>query len=155
MKQSKLWALPYNQRLPEIALPLCNQPLCALRRIRLPHFAQARIKRDARGANAGRNEAAIRGAQRREARSRYFVIIGRGEAAVGAAGEIEKVSHTFQPSGRLAASNSLYPLRFRYPCLSPSGNRYPICGPTPTTRDSNEPTRSPDPLSPVTWLYKY
>src|SRR5580704_2406579 len=28
---------------------------------------------------------------------------------------------------------------------------YPICGPTPTTRDSNGPTRSPLPLSPVSW----
>jgi hypothetical protein len=29
--------------------------------------------------------------------------------------------------------------RFKYPCLSPIGNKYPICGPTPITRDSLAP----------------
>src|SRR5262249_50545187 len=36
----------------------------------------------------------------------YFVNIGFGGAAVGGAGDIAKVSHTFQPSGRWALSNS-------------------------------------------------
>jgi hypothetical protein len=37
----------------------------------------------------------------------YFVTMCRvGVTAAGAAGEIENVSHVFQPDGRLAASNS-------------------------------------------------
>jgi hypothetical protein len=33
----------------------------------------------------------------------------------GAMGEIENVNHVFHPAGRLAASNSPYPFRLRYP----------------------------------------
>ena len=36
----------------------------------------------------------------------------------GAAGEIENVNQVFQPDGRLAASNSPYPFRFRYPWMA-------------------------------------
>ena len=43
----------------------------------------------------------------RENSSPYFVIMGLGAAAAGAAGEIESVTHAFQPSGRFCASNSL------------------------------------------------
>ena len=44
----------------------------------------------------------------------HFVTRCRvGVASVGAAGEIENVSHVFQPDGRLAASNSPYALKFR------------------------------------------
>jgi hypothetical protein len=50
----------------------------------------------------------------------------------GAMGEIENVNHVFHPAGRLAASNSPYPFGLRYPCMSPTGNRNPICGPTLT-----------------------
>jgi len=32
-------------------------------------------------------------------------------------GEIENVSHAFQPDGRLRASNSPYPFRFTQPCM--------------------------------------
>ena len=41
----------------------------------------------------------------------YFVTIRRVGATVlaGAMGEIENVNHVFHPTGRLAASNSLYP----------------------------------------------
>jgi hypothetical protein len=37
----------------------------------------------------------------------YFVILGRGGAGVGAAGEITNVTQVFQPSGRFSAANSL------------------------------------------------
>ena len=37
----------------------------------------------------------------------YFVTIRRGVDGVGAAGEIENVTHVFQPSGRFSAANSL------------------------------------------------
>jgi hypothetical protein len=38
---------------------------------------------------------------------RYFVIIGRdGGGGVGAGGEIESVTHAFQPEGRSEPSNS-------------------------------------------------
>ena len=41
------------------------------------------------------------------ARAGYFVIIGFGCIGVaGAAGEIENVSHVFQPSGRCSEANS-------------------------------------------------
>ena len=54
----------------------------------------------------------------------YFVTRCRvGFASVAAVGEIANVSHVFQPDGRFAASNSPYALKFRYPCLSPIGNR--------------------------------
>jgi len=36
-----------------------------------------------------------------------LVIIGFGDAPDGAPGEIAKVSHAFQPSGRFCAANSL------------------------------------------------
>ena len=39
----------------------------------------------------------------------------------GAAGEIENVNQVFQPDGRLAASNSPYPFKFKYPCMFPIG----------------------------------
>jgi hypothetical protein len=42
-------------------------------------------------------------------------------SAVGAAGEIANVSQVFQPDGRLAASNSPYPLKPRKPCMPPTG----------------------------------
>ena len=69
----------------------------------------------------------------------YTSFGGVRTVAAGAAGEIANVSHTFHPSGRFDASNSLYPLRFKYPCISPTGNKYPICGPMPETRDSKGP----------------
>ena len=49
------------------------------------------------------------GAHQQVRENRYFVILGLGGggALVGAAGEITKVSHTFQPSGRCSAPNSL------------------------------------------------
>jgi hypothetical protein len=40
-------------------------------------------------------------------RPRYFVTMRRGADGVGAAGEIENVTHVFQPSGRFSAANSL------------------------------------------------
>jgi hypothetical protein len=40
---------------------------------------------------------------------------------VGAIGEIANVNHVFQPDGRLAASNSPYAFKFRYPCMLPTG----------------------------------
>lgn len=48
-------------------------------------------------------------------RSPLLVTMRRVGATVvtGAIGEIEKVSQVFQPDGRLAASNSPYPFRFR------------------------------------------
>src|SRR5207248_11670430 len=52
----------------------------------------------------------------------HFVIKCRvGVASVGAAGEIANVSHVFQPAGRFSWSNSPYALRFRYPCMLPTG----------------------------------
>src|SRR6478752_10799680 len=62
-----------------------------------------------------------------------------GAIAVGAVGEIANVSHVFHPDGRLAAPNSPYPLRPRKPCMFPTGKLYPICGPTPKTRDLKPP----------------
>src|SRR5258707_11178977 len=63
-----------------------------------------------------------------------------GVTAVGAAGEIANVNHVLQPGARLAASKSPYALRPRKPCTSPSGKIYPICGPTPRTRDLKPPS---------------
>ena len=37
----------------------------------------------------------------------YFMTMRRGADGVGAAGEIENVTHVFQPSGRFSAANSL------------------------------------------------
>ena len=52
----------------------------------------------------------------------YFVTRCRvGVASMGAAGEIANVSHAFQPAGRFAWSNSPYALKFRYPCMLPTG----------------------------------
>ena len=62
-----------------------------------------------------------------------------GAIAAGADGEMVNVSQVFHPDGRLAAPNSLYPLRLREPCMSPTGKLYPICGPTPKTRDLKPP----------------
>jgi hypothetical protein len=58
----------------------------------------------------------------------YFVTILRVGATVlvGAIGDSEKVSHVFQPAGRFSAANSPYAFKFKYPCRSPTGNRYPI-----------------------------
>jgi uncharacterized protein (DUF983 family) len=52
----------------------------------------------------------------------YFVTIWRVGVTVlvGAMGEIENVNHVFHPAGRLAASNSPYPFRLTYPCMSPT-----------------------------------
>jgi hypothetical protein len=49
------------------------------------------------------------------ARRGYFTVIRRLDVRVlvGAIGEIENVSHVFQPAGRFSAANSPYPLRFR------------------------------------------
>ena len=58
---------------------------------------------------------------------------------VGAIGDIENVTQVFHPEGRFSAANSPYPFRLRYPCMSPTGKRIPICGPIPATRDRNPP----------------
>jgi hypothetical protein len=62
-----------------------------------------------------------------------FVIIrldgGAGDS--GAAGEMTKVAQAFQPSGRICEANSLYALKFRYPCTPPTGTMNPTCGPIP------------------------
>jgi hypothetical protein len=58
----------------------------------------------------------------------YFVTIRRVGVTVLIAviGDIENVSHVFQPAGRFSAANSPYPFRFKYPCMSPTGNSKPI-----------------------------
>jgi hypothetical protein len=45
----------------------------------------------------------------------YFVTIRRLGVTVlaGAIGEIENVSHVFQPAGRFSEANSPYPFRFK------------------------------------------
>jgi hypothetical protein len=55
----------------------------------------------------------------------YFVYIGFEGATGGggAAGEIAKVTHVFQPSARHSASNSKYALRFRYRWMFASQRR--------------------------------
>src|SRR5229473_753468 len=86
----------------------------------------------------------------------YFVTRCRvGVASVGAAGEIAKVNHVFQPAGRLAASNSPYALKFKYPCMLPTGKMYPICGPTPRTRDLKPPRSGLPPVSSEICWYAY
>lgn len=63
-----------------------------------------------------RRRIALRGSPRASPQTRsYFVTIRRVGATVlvGAIGESENVSQVFQPDGRLAASNSPYPFRFR------------------------------------------
>jgi hypothetical protein len=39
----------------------------------------------------------------------------------------------------------------RRPCIPFSGKMHPNWGPAAKTRDSNEPTKLPVPLSPLTW----
>lgn len=55
----------------------------------------------------------------------YLVTILRAGVTVlvGAIGDIENVNHVFHPAGRFSAANSPYPFRFKYPCMSPTGNK--------------------------------
>jgi hypothetical protein len=65
-----------------------------------------------------------------------FVYIGFEGAtgANGAAGDIDKVIHVFQPLGRFTESNSQYAFKLRHPCMLPTGNKYPSWGPMAATR---------------------
>jgi hypothetical protein len=82
---------------------------------------------DLNQARCGKTEI-LRSAERAERLAAFYRLIGYfvtrwrvGVASVGAAGEIANVSHVFQPAGRLSWSNSPYALRFRYPCMLPTG----------------------------------
>jgi hypothetical protein len=75
----------------------------------------------------------------------------RGLDGRRAVGEIDSVNQAFQPEGRFCASNSQYAFKPRKACVDPIGKMYPICGPTAKTRDSKQPTRSPEPPSQLIW----